>query len=403
MYIRAVLPFVFLLVPVTAQINHKYIFADEGNYAIHLVNQFNPVETWSVDRGENPPQGHGDLQLIGNNRVMSASRDGGYDVFDLSTGENVHSVRGFGQAYCARRLANGHTMLGLNENPVRMIELDDNDEKVGEFTLSSSTVLRQLMLTAQGSILIGEANKLYEYDSTGALIWEMDISIPNAWMFKAVKLLDGRIVASAGYAAMILVIDPATKTILRQIPETPESAEINPIFYAGFQVLRNGNIVVINWQAHGPGHGEEGVQVLEYDSTGVLVSQWKQDASIISSLAQLLVLDSIDTDRLHDERYGVLARLSGCTNPEALNYDPYVITGDRSCMFSVAGCPDSSYEEYDPDRDVDDSTLCVTLGIDRVGYDFHDNREPVGNHSHFDVKGKNAFIRRGKILFRFPL
>jgi hypothetical protein len=82
-------------------------------------------------------------------------------------------------------------------------------------------------------------------------------------------------------------------------------------FYAMFQLLPNGHIVFANWQAHGPGHGESGIQLVEIDPAQPtqLVWQWSE-AKFISSLQGVLVLDGLDTSKLHDERTGVMAPLN---------------------------------------------------------------------------------------------
>jgi hypothetical protein len=79
-----------------------------------------------------------------------------------------------------------------------------------------------------------------------------------------------------------------------------------PSFYAGFQVLPNGNFVVTNWEGHGGGHGVTGRQLLEYDAAGLLVWSWQQDPNLVSSLHGVIVLDGLDTTQLHDDLDGVL-------------------------------------------------------------------------------------------------
>jgi len=80
---------------------------------------------------------------------------------------------------------------------------------------------------------------------------------------------------------------------------------VNPNFAATFQLLSNGNVVLANWQGHGPGNGAKGIQLLEYDRDGKIVWQWSP-AALISSLQAVLVLDGLDQSRLHDERAGVM-------------------------------------------------------------------------------------------------
>jgi len=69
--------------------------------------------------------------------------------------------------------------------------------------------------------------------------------------------------------------------------------------------LPNGNVVLANRQGHGPGLGGSGVQLLEFDWNGDLVWSWSK-AALISSLQGVLVLDGLDTMKLHDERSGVM-------------------------------------------------------------------------------------------------
>jgi hypothetical protein len=100
-------------------------------------------------------------------------------------------------------------------------------------------------------------------------------------------------------------LDPAGKIVRRfggkdQVPE-----KVRPFFYAMFQLLPNGNVVLANWQGHGPGLGASGVQLLEFNPAGDIVWTWSK-ADLISSLQGVLVLDGLDTAKLHDERTGLM-------------------------------------------------------------------------------------------------
>jgi hypothetical protein len=81
--------------------------------------------------------------------------------------------------------------------------------------------------------------------------------------------------------------------------------KVRPFFYAMFQLLTNGNLVLANWQGHGPGFGRSGVQLLEFNPAGEIVWSWSK-ADLISSLQGVLVLDGLDTTKLHDERSGLM-------------------------------------------------------------------------------------------------
>jgi hypothetical protein len=109
---------------------------------------------------------------------------------------------------------------------------------------------------------------------------------------------------STGYGATLLEITPAG-TVVKTYggPNQAQAALIKPYFYNSFQVLNNGHIVITNWQGHGAGHGGVGIQLMEYDSSGAMVWYWK-DSTKYSSLHTVIVLDSLNTQYLHDDRYG---------------------------------------------------------------------------------------------------
>jgi hypothetical protein len=73
-----------------------------------------------------------------------------------------------------------------------------------------------------------------------------------------------------------------------------------------FQLLPDGNIVLANWQGHGPGFGGSGVQLLEFNPRGEIVWSWSK-SDLISSLQGVLVLDGLNTAKLHDERCGIMS------------------------------------------------------------------------------------------------
>jgi len=115
----------------------------------------------------------------------------------------------------------------------------------------------------------------------------------------------GHLLISAGYGAFLVELDPAGQVVRQfggkeQVPE-----KVRPFFYAMFQLLPNGHVVLANWQGHGLGLGQSGVQLLEFDPAGEIVWSWSR-AELISSLQGVLVLDGLDTAQLHDERTGVM-------------------------------------------------------------------------------------------------
>jgi hypothetical protein len=283
------------------QIPHRYLLGDEGNSNLHLVEAEAGAGGWTT-----PLEGNGrDMQLVGDNRVMVSTAAGGYYEMDLATGARKKQVKTFGAVQTARRLPNRHTLLAgdnlQGSQGITVLELDPQDRLVRKTSFPSLRTMRILRLTPKGDFLFGSGEKVVEADTAGRILWEA--RLPGASVYKAVRLANGNTWASTGYAKSLVLLSSG-KSVLRTIPPAPLPAEVNANFFADFQLLPNGHIVVANWQNHGPGHGDEGIQVLEFDSTGVLVSRFRQDKARFSSLHSVLVLDALDPSRLHDERTG---------------------------------------------------------------------------------------------------
>ncbi len=284
----------------------RVLLCDEGNQRVLLVDLKNPGSAiWRTSL-----EGMRDIQLVGGGRV-AASTSHGYVELDLETGEKKKEMTNFAAAETLRRLPNGHTVLGSNTNGgVTLQEFDDQDAPVAGHlvTFSGYTQLRLLRRTPQGTFLLGVGTKLAEVDWSGRRIWEMDIPDGSS-VYQGLRLADQTIAVASGYGSAILIIDPASKKVLKTIggKAQPEASQVAPNFFAGFQILPNGHYVVTNWEGHGGGNGGKGLQLLEYDSAGALVWKWKQDPNLVSSLHGVIVLDGLDTMKIHDDVNGALA------------------------------------------------------------------------------------------------
>ena len=126
----------------------------------------------------------------------------------------------------------------------------------------------------------------------------------HAW--KSLRLPNGNLIVTAGYGAFVVEMDSRGKILRKfggkdQVPD-----KVRPFFYAMFQLLTNGNVVLANWQGHGTGFGQSGVQLLEFNAAGEIVWSWSE-AELISSIQGVLVLDGLDNSKLHDERTGIMS------------------------------------------------------------------------------------------------
>jgi hypothetical protein len=296
----------------------RVLLCDEGNRRVLLVDLQNPsAAVWSTSLGDTNTFGDGmrDMQLVGSGRV-AVSVAKGYVELDLATGAIKKQVTKFTGVESLRRLPSGNTVLGGNsDGGVTLQELDIQDAAVSghKVTFTNFSQFRMMRRTPQDTFLIGAANTLAEVNWNKQTVWQMDFPAaaghdPN-YIYQGLRLPDNTIAVTTGYGVTVSVVDPAAKKVVTAIggQGQPNATTIAPYFYAGFQVLPNGHFVVTNWEGHGGGNGGKGIQLLEYDASGALVWKWKQDASLVSSLHNVIVLDGLDTSKLHDDVNGVLA------------------------------------------------------------------------------------------------
>lgn len=288
-------------------IQHDFIAIDEGRAALLRIDERDASRNWTIPIGQ--PQAR-DLQLVGNHKILVGHHHG-YTEFDIATGNVAKEFKVLEGVTAARRQPNGHTLIAgvhlAGANGVVILELDASDREIHRAVFPGDYV-RLIRQTGAGTYLMCCNDRIREGSRDGTYLREFPVDgFYHAW--KAVRLPDDHLLVSAGYGAFLVELDPAGKILRRFGGKDSVPPEVNPFFYAMFQWLSNGNIVLANWQGHGEGHGAKGVQLLEFDPRGEIVWRWS-DAALISSLQGVLVLDGLDTGRLHDERAGAMQPLS---------------------------------------------------------------------------------------------
>jgi hypothetical protein len=281
----------------------KFILRDEGLSQLCYVDLANPKSNWFV----RVPAGR-DIQLVGDGRVMIGTGSG-YEEHDITTGKKIDSLTTFPGTFSARRLRNGHTLLaGINlagKTGVVLVEVDGKGNPANTISFENLNYVRLVRETPSGTFLVTSDTIVFEANASNKILWKARIKSdkgPHCW--QAVRLTNGQTIVAAGYGGNFQVF--GTDGSLINSFNGP--AEVNPVFYAGFQILKKGNYVVTNWQGHGPGHGNAGNQLLEYTPAGKLVWSWKQDPLKFSSLQGVIVLDGLDLKKLHvEDEHGILA------------------------------------------------------------------------------------------------
>lgn len=306
------------------QMKHKVLLSDEGNQKVHYIDMNDGSKNWSISLANR------DMQLIGDNKLL-LSTNAGFEEYDLSSRKQLKKVSVGSQIQTAFRINALETYVGVDANPPRLEIIDNATSKSRKsINIKPSITLRIIRPTPSKTFLVGgkDNGMIYEFDSLGNKIWEANV---GGSPYQAVRLPNGNTVISTGYGAQIAVVDKSSK-VIRKFPANPKDASltsVKPNFFGGFQILNNGNIVVTNWQGHGTGYGSSGIQLLEFDSTGVLVSYWKQTASIVSSLHGVIVLDNIDPSVLNSDINGVLGPVNQVKISPKSSYSQFSVIQDN--------------------------------------------------------------------------
>lgn len=310
-----------------APIQHDFLAIDEGLMNVMHVNEANPKQNWLVHIGHELPR---DMQLEGGGRLL-ISHDRGYSEYDIATGNRIKDVASYHDVSSVRRLPNGNILVaGVDFDGVKLnrghdpvgdpkgrhvlfVEYDPSGQAVRRTTYVGD-YLRLVRQTTDGTFLCACNTLFREADGSGN--WTREYSVPglqHAWM--ALRLPSGNVLMSSGFgtsippgkggSAFMVELDASGKIVRKFGAAGQVPARVRPYFYGMFQILPNGDVVVANWQGHGPGHENSGVQLMEFDPQGSIVWEWS-DGAFVSSLQGILILDGLDRSVLNDEQNGLV-------------------------------------------------------------------------------------------------
>lgn len=284
-----------------SKLSHRFLAIDESRGQTLFVDEKNPSNNWVIVT----PNKCRDYQLIGNHQLLLNASDG-YLTYSLETKKLVkefHDAR-FGGASSVRRLANGHTIIGCNKEGITFYELGADDAILRTAKFPALNTLRLARLSAEGTLLFGcNATFFVEADLDGKIIHK--IEVPGAkHMYQVLRKPNGNWLVVTGYEHAFVELDPAGKP-LRRFDGDPSPVDMSFHFFAGFQVLRNGNTMVCNWTGHGRDDSTKGVQLVEFNAEGKPVWTW-HDPSAAGSLHGVIILDELDDFVPNDDSSGVL-------------------------------------------------------------------------------------------------
>jgi outer membrane protein assembly factor BamB len=160
------------------------------------------------------------------------------------------------------RLPNGNVILG-EEGPCQAVEVNRKGEIVRTTPLTTNEKpahrqCRGIHKLHNGNILsCHEADAtVREVDPTGKVVWEY----PNvANVFEAIRLKNGNTLISASAPARIVEVTREGKTAWEFSQK--DAPELGLTWPVGIQILKNGNLVVANFQRANEGQGVHAFEV----------------------------------------------------------------------------------------------------------------------------------------------
>ena len=283
-----------------SEVRHSFLAIDESRSQMIHVDQNDSSRDWTIQF----PARYRDCQLIGGNKVLVSTGEG-YREYSLDTRQMLKDVKGFRGIMFARRRVDGSTVIGGNvKDGVEITELDPQDKTARKASFASGGT-RLGRLTSQGTVLFGSGERLMEVALDGRIVKDFKVD-GCKWMYQALRRADGHLLAAGGYSFDFVELAADGKVIKRfGGKDATEAKALGYHFFGGFQVLKNGNVVVANWTGHGAQDSNKGAQLLEFNPEGKLVWAW-HDPKMAGSINGVIVLDDINISVLNDDISGIL-------------------------------------------------------------------------------------------------
>ncbi|WP_306392188.1 hypothetical protein [Telluria beijingensis] len=269
-------------------ISHRLLGIDEGRQQLSLIDTATDTFYWTLDLADFPLAR--DMQRLDAERVLVGC-DRGFFELEIATGRVLASALRWAEVTGAHRRPDGSTLLtgfdldgggGVN---VLTLGLDNRVTRVAR---RDGDYIRLMRPTASGTYLLCTNDHILE--TTPELVELRRFAAPgfeHAW--QAERLPDGTTLVAAGYGAFMASFDAQGALVERFGAAADLPHEVNPFFYASFRHAANGNLVVANWQGHGPDNGQRGRQLLEFDAHRRLAGSWSAPGRISSLQGILLV------------------------------------------------------------------------------------------------------------------
>ncbi|KQZ43183.1 hypothetical protein [Duganella sp. Root1480D1] len=268
--------------------HYRLIAIDEGRQQLMLVHTNLPHPVWVLDLADYPLAR--DLQRLDGQRVLVGFARGFFEL-DIASGHVLAACDRWHNVTAVQRRADGCTLVtGIDldgSGGVNVLTLD-RDLAVVHCARRDGDYVRLMRTTPQDSYLLCTNDHILETTPDLATLRSFEAAgFEHAW--KAERLADGATLVSAGYGAFMARFNADGICVKLFGDEGTVPAEVAPFFYASFERLDNGRLLVANWQGHGPDNGRKGRQLLEFNGDGGLLRSWSFGGHISSLQGILLV------------------------------------------------------------------------------------------------------------------
>lgn len=268
--------------------HYRLIAIDEGRQQLVLVHTNLPAPAWALDLADYPLAR--DMQRLDQQRVL-VGFDRGFFELDIASGRVLAACSRWRNVTAVHRRADGSTLVTGTDldgtGGVNVLTLD-RDLSLVHTARREGDYVRLMRPTPQGSYLLCANDHILETTPELVALRRFEAAgLEHAW--KAERLEDGSTLVSAGYGAFMTRFDAKGICVKMFGDEGTVPAEVAPFFYAGYERLDNGRLLVANWQGHGPGNGYKGRQLLEFNAWGQMLRSWSFGDHISSLQGILLV------------------------------------------------------------------------------------------------------------------